>query len=90
MASAERSFHRALATLAKLQKQRGFDPAKPHPSQIETAPVGFVPWWHLEEIEENDAHPCSPHHALHENPHDRNRGFVPAEVSKEDSPPVAA
>lgn len=94
MASAERSFHRALAALTKLQKQRGFVPAKAKPAQAQSTPDGFVPGFHFEEVEEDDKHP---HIALHTPQchsqnikHDAPVGFVPAIRHEEDSPPVAA
>ena len=47
MASAERSFHKAPAALAKLQRSRGFVPQKPVEGQATAAkqptPAGFVP-----------------------------------------------
>ena len=43
MASAERSFHKALAALAKLQRSRGFVPQKPVEEQTTAQETGFVP-----------------------------------------------
>ncbi len=43
MASAERSFHKSLAALSRLQKARGFVPQKPVEEQTTTEETGFVP-----------------------------------------------
>ena len=43
MASAERSFHKALAALAKLQRSRGFVPQKTVEEATTAQETGFVP-----------------------------------------------
>ncbi len=60
IASAERSFHKSLAALAKLQKARGFVPQKPIEEETTTEETGFVPQKTAAELEAFEIFGCYP------------------------------